>query len=126
MRDAELGSDDVHDALARIVEIVIAIDIVGGNILRQQIDHVAHFRIGDSGDALFAVARRRIVIRHRDGLARLSDLAAVVRQSAKGVERTLVHEVAVDVQQTLVVAARDDNVAVPDFFEHRLRHTVLL
>ena len=51
LRDAEFGADHVHDALARIVETVIAVDAVGGDVFRQQIDHVAHFGVGDGGDA---------------------------------------------------------------------------
>jgi len=39
-------------------------------------------------------------------------------------ERAFVHEIAVNVQQRFVLAAHDDHVAVPDFFEHGLRHQV--
>jgi hypothetical protein len=30
-----------------------------------------------------------------------------------------VHEIAVNVQQAFIAAARDDHMAIPDFFEHR-------
>ena len=86
LRDAEFGADDVDDALLRTVQIVIAVDVVGGDVLCQEIDHVAHFRVGDGIDALLAVARRRVVIGHRDRLPRLPDLATVARQRAEGVE----------------------------------------
>ena len=32
LRDAELGADHMHDALLRMIEIVIAVDIVGRHV----------------------------------------------------------------------------------------------
>ena len=120
--DAELGPDHVHDALLRMLQTVVIFDVVGAGILREQIEHVAHFGIGDGGRALRAIARRHVMVGGRECLPRLAHLEAFRGERAERVERSFVHEVAVDVQQRFARAALDDYVAGPDLFEHGLRH----
>ena len=124
LRNAELRAEHVHDPLLRMLEAVIILDVVGLGVLREEVEHVAHFGIGDGGHALVAVARRHIVIGGGEGLARFAYFAAVNGECGECMERAFVHEIAVNVQQRFVLAAHDDHVAVPDFFEHGLRHQV--
>ena len=117
LRDAELGPDDVHDALARIVDAEVQ-DVVLARVVLEELDHAADLRVGDARDAALAPDGRHVMIRGGESLARLAHLAAFLRERAERVERAFVHEIAVDVEQRFAFALHD-HVLAPDLVTSR-------
>src|SRR4051812_39354250 len=107
LRDAELGSDDVNDALPRIVEAEV-VDRVLPRVALEELDHLADLRIVDAGDAALAAHGRNVMIGRRECLARSSHLASFFCKLREGVKSAFMDEVAVDVEQRLALATRDD------------------
>jgi hypothetical protein len=115
LRQAQLGPDDVHDPLPRIVEAELE-DPVRAVVRLEELDHLAPLGIGDARDAALTSDRRHVMVRGREGLARAAHLAAFLRELREGVECAFVHVVHVHVDERLAFAARDD-VALPDLIE---------
>ena len=65
-------------------------------------------------------ARRHVVVGDAEGQAGFGDRNAPLRQLAEGVERALVHVVAVDPEQRLAVLAADDLVGGPELVDQGL------
>ena len=116
--ETELGSDDMDDALTFVIDAVMS-DIVDAAVFLEQPDHVARIGIFCGVDTAFAADSRHIVIRHGEVLPRLAHLAAFLGQCAEGMKRAFMYKVAVDVQQRVTTRFFQDDVAVPDFVEHR-------
>ncbi len=114
-REAELGPDDVHDALAILADVVdlharaLALDAEG-------FDHL----VGPGRIAAFGARRGGDDVVHgADGQARIAHAdAAFFQLELAAVARELVHEVPVDVQQLHAVAQVLDHVLLPDLLEH--------
>ena len=66
-------------------------------------------------------ARRHVVIGHAEGQAGLGDLDAPLGQPVEGVERALMHVVAVDPEQRLAVLAANDLMGGPELVDQGLR-----
>ncbi len=120
LRETQLGSDYVHDALFGRAEVEQA---------HPELAAVAahHFdlrrRIG-IGDRLGAVGGRNVVILGAEGAVERAHPASAVAQGLEGLRRRhLVHQVQIDIKQGGFAGLLADHVALPDFFEKRLsRH----
>jgi hypothetical protein len=64
-----------------------------------------------------AGVRRHIVIGRGEGAVRRAQLQAALAQHAKGVARTVMDQMAIDVEQRLAVGALEDAVTRPDLVE---------
>ena len=73
------------------------------------------------GDVAPRAARRHVMVGDAEGQARLGHLAPARLELAEGVERALVHVVAVDPQQRLPSSRRDDLVGRPELVEQGQR-----
>ena len=113
-----LRPDDVHDALARIVEAEQR-HAVRCRVADELLDHEAALGIRNPGDV--ARAGQHIMIRRGKGALRRAQLDAALPQPVEGRRRAVMDEVAVDVEQGLAVIPLDDAVARPDLLEHGAR-----
>ena len=121
--EALLGSDDVDDAVARVVEV----EEFDAELLAVA-DQGVDLELRVLADALTAVGGD-VVVDDRDGRVRAAHPAPGLAQPLVGLGRGhLVGKVAVDVEQAGAVFLHRDDVAVPDLLEQRawLRHPVLL
>ena len=120
-REALLGADDVHDALALVV-LVEVLDAEVARVLGQRLDLDAAVVVVD---ALGAIGRRHVVVDDGQRLLRRAHLAA---RHAQAFERLraghLVDEVAVDVEQARAVVLALDHVIVEDLVVECLSHAV--
>src|SRR5690554_2289433 len=87
-----------------------------GSVGAQTTDHGAHFRIADASKAAATFARGRVVIAERDLLPGPVELSLLRLQRLEGLDRFLVDEVAVDVDQALL-AQRVDDMPRPDLVQ---------
>jgi len=86
----------------------------------EELDHAADLGIHDSGDTALAADGRNVVVGGRERLVRPSYAPAFLGELRKRVKRALVHEIAIDVDQRLVLAL-DHDVLIPDLFEKAAR-----
>ena len=107
----------MHDALPGIVEPEQLDAVLRGILL----DLPHHARELGIGDVAARAARRHVMVGDAEGEARLGDRHAPLGQLAEGVERALVHVVAVDPEQRLAVLAADDLVGGPQLVDQGLR-----
>ena len=95
--EALLGPDDMHDALAEIMFVVI-FDAEFARVFGKLLDLGAAFRVHDRQRA---VSGRDVVIHHGQGLVRRANLAAARAQPLEGLRAgDFVNEVAVDIKET--------------------------
>ena len=113
--EALLRSDDVHDALARVAEAEHG-DARLLRVARQVLHHAAPLGVCDGVEAAAGV-RRHIVIGRGEGAVRCAQLQAALAQHAKGVARSVMDQMAIDVEQRLAVGALEDAVTRPDLVE---------
>ena len=116
-REALLGPDHVHDSLPRVLEPEQRDPVLGGVVL----EHAHHARDVGIVDVVPGTARRHVVIGDAEGQARLGDARAARLELAEGVERPLVHVMAVDPQQRLAVLAPRDLMGCPQLVEQGRR-----
>ena len=116
--EALLGADDVDDALA-LVEFVEILDAEILGVLRQRRDLLGRFRIGIG---LAAVGGRHVVIDHGERLIGRMHLAPGGAQALEGLRRGhLVHQMAVDIDETGAVRLFVHQMVVPDLVVERTR-----
>ena len=118
--EAQLGADDVNDALIGVAQGVQAhAELLG--ILTQRVDLRA---ARDVRNGLVNVDGRRIVILRRNRQVGATNLASGQAQALEGLgARDLMHEVEVDVQQVgRAVLTLGDDVVAPHLFGHRSTH----
>ena len=106
----------MHDALPRIVQAE-QLDAVLGRVLLDLAHHARELGIGDVAPR---AAGRHVMVGHAEGQARFGDLDAALRELAEGMERALVHVVAVDPEQRLAVLAADDLMGGPELVDQGL------
>src|SRR4029079_10194746 len=113
-----LRADDVDDALA-LVELVEILDAEILGILRQCRDLPGAFRIRIG---FAAIGGRNVVVDHGQGLVGGVHLAAGCTQTLKGLRRgDLVHQMAVNIDQTRPIWLLVNQVVFPDFVVERSR-----
>ena len=116
--EALFGADDMDNSLAEValVEIFDAKFLgIGGELRNLN----AAFGIVD---AMRAVRRRHIVIDHGERLLRRADTPAAQPQALEGLRaRHLMHQVAVDINQTGAIRIRMDEMIVPNLIVKRAR-----
>ncbi len=112
-RQALLRTDHMHDALARIVEAE-QLDAVLGRVLLDLPHHARQLGIGDVAPR---AARRHVMVGDAEGQPGLGDRHAALGQLAEGMERALVHVVAIDPEQRLAVLATHDLVGGPELVD---------
>src|SRR5215471_14437305 len=119
-RKALLGTDHVHDSLARIRKPKQG-DAVLGGVFLEGTHHARDLGIVDDAPR---AARRDIMIGDSEGETWLGDPRAARLELAESVERSLMHVMAVDPQQRLAVIAPHDLVGRPQLVEQgqRLAH----
>ena len=118
--EAQLGADDVNDALIGVAQGVQAhAELLG--ILAQRVDLRA---ARDVCNGLVNVDGRRVVILRRDRQIGAANLASGQAQALEGLgTRDLMHQVEVDVQQVgRAVLTLGDDVVAPHLFGHRSAH----
>ena len=111
----------MHDALTDIIHLE-QLDAEFRAILRQGLDLDTRFLVGD---AAAAVRGRDIVIGDRERCIGPADRTPVQAQPLEGLRaRHLMHEVAIDIDQTGAIFLGFDKMGIPDFVEQcsRLRH----
>ena len=101
--------DNVHDALARIVEAEQPDAVLFGVVL----DLAHHARDLGIGDVVTRTARRHVMIGHAEGQPGLRHLDAAFAKLGEGVKRAFMDVVAVHPQQRLAVVAPHDLMGVP-------------
>ena len=122
-RDAQLGPDHVHDALAGLAEIeqphAPALGLVA---------HVIEaLRIGLQRFVRAAGLGRDDMVEGGERELGIADAVACVLDRLKAAAAAVMHEMAADVQQRVAVAQIGDDVAVPDLVEKGLSwHVVFL
>src|SRR5262249_31508074 len=114
--EPQLRTDDVHDALLRIVQ-VIELDAEFSAVGPQRIDLPAGNRIGER---LTALRGRHVVLGRGAGGVRAAQLAARQSEPFKSLwARHFMDEVQVYVENRLLAFFGVDDVGIPDLFEHR-------
>jgi hypothetical protein len=117
-REALLGPDDVDDALA-LVELVEIFEPEQLSVLGEIRDLRRAFRIRVGQ---VAIGGRYIVVDHAESLLRRAHLAASEAQSLECLRaRYLVHEMAIDVDETGPVRLLVHQMVVPDLVVKRTR-----
>ena len=117
---AQLGADDVDDALARRAEAVER-DAELRAVARQLVDLGRGHRVGDRQGA--RVGRRRVV-GGRDGPLRVADRQAAGAEARERLRRgDLVDEMEVDREDGRRARLLDDDVVVPDLLDDRARRS---
>ena len=112
--EALLGTDDVHDALADVVDVEQR-DAELAAVLLQGLDLDARLLLGD---ALRAVGGRHVVIGHGERGVGPAHRATALAQALERLRTGhLVDQVAVDVQQAGAVVLLVDQVRLPDLVE---------
>ena len=121
LREPQLGSDHVRDALPRIVHADV-LDSELARVLVEPFDDVPDLRIGDACGASRAIQARQVMIGDGQRLPGLAHLAPFDAQLVEREERSaFVHEIPVDEQQILAARTPHDDVLRPDFVEHGAR-----
>src|SRR5262249_59432972 len=110
---ALLGPDDVYDPLARIVETEQRYLVLGG-IFLERAHHAGDVGVGNCAPR---PARRNVMVGHPEGETWLGNTRAACLELAEGIERSLMHVVAIDPQQRLAVVAPHDLVGRPQLVE---------
>jgi len=115
LREAELGADDVDDALvlrAHVRQRHAELTAVGAQLL----DLLAGDLVGDDAQA---VGRGRDgVVHRRHGVVGPADRDAAVAQTLEGLRRgDLMHEVEIDIENGRGARLMDDDVIIPDLFK---------
>src|SRR3954469_24498554 len=118
LHEAEVGTDDMHDALASWITHADKRYFEIAGVAFELFDHIADFGILDARKSAGAIQRRQVMIRYRDLFQRPAHRTLIEPQLVECVERSLMHEVAVDVNQRFAVFSLGDDVAVPDLVEH--------
>ena len=112
---AQLGANDVHDALPRIVEIVQPNAELPA-ILAERVDLLLRDGVGNRQPP---IGGRNIVVRRGRGQLGPADFAPAQAQALEGLGAgDLVDQVAVDVEDRLLAGLGVHDVVVPDFGEH--------
>ena len=115
--DAELGTDDVDDALVAAGHVKER-DAVAGAILRQRFDLQARVLVHDGQMAILGGDG---MVHHREGEIGAAHLAAGGFQAGKGLRGgDFVNQVAVNVDEGRLARGFAHHVRVPDFFVHGL------
>ena len=115
-REALLGPDDVDDALT-LVELVEILDAEILGVLRERGDLLGAFRIRIG---LAAIGGGNVVIDHRQCLVGRMHLAAGGAQAFEGLRGgDLVHQMAIDVDETRPIRLFVNQVIFPDFIVER-------
>jgi hypothetical protein len=110
-REALLGPDYMHDALA-LVALVVIFDAEIAGVLRQRFDLQRRLGIVD---ALGAVGGRHVMIDHGKRLLRRAHLATGHAQALESLRaRHLVHQMAIDIDQAGAVRCLVHQMGVPD------------
>ncbi len=127
--ESQLGSDDVHDATAAVLQVeqldaeLARVVLELFDLLRRRVD-----RDGDSAEHLLG-ARGRGMVHGREREIRTAQLQTALAQLGIRLRRGhFMREVQVDEQDgRSLVGLRDDDVLVPDLFEHRFwwRHQLV-
>ncbi len=113
--DAELGADDVDDALIARVNVV-ELDAEVGAVFAQRGDLGGGDLVDDIEPAIDGCWH--VVVHGGDGTVGTADLAAGDAQALKGLRRgDLVEQLQVDVEHGGLALRLDDHVLLPDFFE---------
>ncbi len=120
LRDAELGTDDVDDALVAAGHVKER-DAVPGAILRQRFDLQARVLVHNREMAILGGDG---MVHHREGEIGAAHLAAGGFQAGKGLRGgDFVNQVAVNVDEGRLAGGLAHHVRVPNFFVHGLgRH----
>ena len=119
LRKAQLGSDHMHDALLRVIDSPVH-DPCATGVGCKLIDHVARFRIACRSTAKLTPSGRHIVVGEGERLRRPAHRAAGSLQPIKRVERPLMNEIPVDVQQGFAGGIRlRDPMEIPDLVKQR-------
>src|SRR5690606_5806588 len=98
---AELRSDNMDDALARMGHSK-ALESVRAGVALEHRDDFPGLVILYGGEPGISVDRRHVVIGETESEIGTTDASSVVRQQVEGVERALVHECAIHIEQRLV------------------------
>ena len=115
--EALLGADDVHDALANVVDVEQR-DAELAAVLLQGLDLDARLLFGD---ALRTIGGRHVVVGDRQGGVGAAHRATALAQALERLRaRHLVHQMTVDVQQAGAVVLLVDQVRLPDLVEQGL------
>ena len=120
LRQAELGADDVHDALTRVIDPQVQ-DAVLARVVFEKLDHAADFRVGDAGDPTAATHRWHVVIGRSESLPGPANFAAFLGERTESVERPFVNQIAVDIDERFAFALHD-RVLVPELVEQGSLH----
>ena len=117
--EAELGADDVDDALVDVAQRVQAYAELGG-VLAQRLDLGPRDRVGDG---LVDVQGRDVVVLGREGEVGSAYRPAGETKPVEGLRRgDLVDEVEVDVEQVRLTLGLSDDVLVPHLLCQRASH----
>jgi hypothetical protein len=118
LRNAQLGPDDVHDALMLAVHVKKPHTGFTA-IFLERLKLQACVRV-DDGES--AVGRRDGVVHHREGEIRAADFASLSSEAGERLRRSaFVDEVAVDIDQRGLPWLFVDNVTVPNLLVQSLR-----
>ena len=111
------GSNNVDDALARVVEAE-HLQLVVRGILGQLVDHPRDVRIGR---ASLALTGGHVMVGDREGQIGPRDLALARPQLVEGMERAFMHEVPVDPEQDVILILLQNIMAAPQLVEQGQR-----
>ena len=113
------GTDDVDDSLPPVAQAEQG--HAGGRRVRVEIlHHAAAMRLVDGGEV--AAERRHVVVGRCERAIRPGDRQTALLEHAKGVARSVMDQMPVDMQQRVAVLPHDDGVRRPDLVEHGGRH----
>jgi hypothetical protein len=123
LREAELGTDHVHDALVGAAECVERNAVLAAVALERR-----HHLLGHQvGERALAVRRRHDVVDGREGAARTRHAEAAGAQHVERLRaRDLVDEVQADEELRLTRREPPDGVRVPHLLQEGLRHNGIL
>ena len=109
-RGALLGPDDVHNALAAVVDVEVGQTILAG-VVTQRLDLQTGHRIGN---AVLAAGGGHIVVHHGQVGVQAPRRAVGLLQALEGLRAgDLMQQVAINVQQAAAIGFLTDDVGVP-------------
>ena len=90
-----------------------------GGVGADHLDQLAMMRIGDVRNVA-AVAAHIVVGRGKAAIG-TAQLHVALAQLGEACGRTVMHQMAVDIEQRVAIVAIDDDMTLPDLLEHRAR-----
>ena len=116
--EAELGADDVDDALVGVLDVE-ELDAEVAAVAAEGLDLFRGDLVGDV-EAVIDAGGRHVVVDRGDGAIGPTDLAIGEAEALEGLRAgDLVDEVEVDVEDGGLIGGFGDEVLLPDFFKHR-------